>query len=167
MEEGLKGFSPVSGICESFGQKIASPSAYSPLNLAFIGDAVFDLIVRTYVVEQGNVQVNKLHKRKSGIVKAEAQKDLYFVIKDSLTEEEEAVFKRGRNAKSYTTAKNASVSDYRIATGVETLVGYLYMSERYDRILELLRKGFLKMGILKEEQMDQTGQQDRDCKGKI
>ena len=156
MEEGLKGILPVSGICESFGQKKASPAAYSPLNLAFIGDAVFDLIVRTYVVEQGNVQVNKLHKRKSGIVKAEAQKDLYFAIKDSLTEEEEAVFKRGRNAKSYTTAKNASVSDYRIATGVESLVGFLYMAERYDRILELLKEGFLKMGILKEGQTLET-----------
>ena len=152
MEEGLKGFLPVADICEMFGQKVASPSTYSPLTLAFIGDAVFDLIVRTFVVEQGNAQVNKLHKRKSAIVKAEAQKDLYFVIKDLLTEEEEAVFKRGRNAKSYTTAKNASVSDYRIATGIETLVGFLYMSEKYDRILELLKAGFTAMGILESGQ---------------
>ena len=141
MEEGLKGFLPVSDICSAFGMKAESPATYSPLTLAFIGDAVFDLVVRTLVVEHGNTQVNKLHRQKSAIVKAEAQKDLYFAIKDILTEEEEAVFKRGRNAKSYTTAKNASVSDYRIATGVEALVGYLYMSERYDRVLELLKTG--------------------------
>ena len=148
MEEGIKGFLPVSGICESFGIKPASPKDYSPLTLAFIGDAVYDLIVRTLVVEHGKTQVNKLHKKKSTIVKAETQKELYFAIKDSLDEEEEAVFKRGRNAKSYTTAKNASVSDYRIATGVETLVGYLYMSERYERILELLKAGLEALGLL-------------------
>ena len=149
MEEGLKGFMPVSVICERFGIKPASPKEYSPLTLAFIGDAVYDLIIRTIVVEHGNTQVNKLHKKKSTIVKAETQKDLYFAIKDSLDEEEEAVFKRGRNAKSYTTAKNASVSDYRIATGVEALVGYLYMSERYDRVLELLKTGFEALETLR------------------
>ncbi|MBO7402012.1 MAG: ribonuclease III [Lachnospiraceae bacterium] len=149
MEEGLKGFLPVSDICSAFGMKAESPATYSPLTLAFIGDAVFDLVVRTLVVEHGNTQVNKLHRQKSAIVKAEAQKDLYFAIKDILTEEEEAVFKRGRNAKSYTTAKNASVSDYRIATGVEALVGYLYMSERYDRVLELLKTGFEALETLR------------------
>ena len=149
MEEGLKGFLPVSDICSAFGMKAESPATYSPLTLAFIGDAVFDLVVRTLVVEHGNTQVNKLHRQKSAIVKAEAQKDLYFAIKDILTEEEEAVFKRGRNAKSYSTAKNASVSDYRIATGVEALVGYLYMSERYDRVLELLKTGFEALETLR------------------
>ena len=149
MEEGLKGFLPVSDICSAFGMKAESPATYSPLTLAFIGDAVFDLVVRTLVVEHGNTQVNKLHRQKSAIVKAEAQKDLDFAIKDILTEEEEAVFKRGRNAKSYTTAKNASVSDYRIATGVEALVGYLYMSERYDRVLELLKTGFEALETLR------------------
>ena len=149
MEEGLKGFLPVSDICSAFGMKAESPATYSPLTLAFIGDAVFDLVVRTLVVEHGNTQVNKLHRQKSAIVKAEAQKDLYFAIKDILTEEEEAVFKRGRNAKPYTTAKNASVSDYRIATGVEALVGYLYMSERYDRVLELLKTGFEALETLR------------------
>ncbi len=147
MEEGVKGFRPVPDIRGLFGLKERNATEYSPLTLAFMGDSVFDLVIRTLVVEQGNTQVNKLHKRKSAIVKAETQKELYFAVKDLLTEEEEAVFKRGRNAKSYTTAKNASVSDYRIATGYEALIGWLYLNEQYDRILELVKLGLEKLKI--------------------
>lgn len=112
---------------------------YSPLTLAFIGDAIFDLIVRTYVVENGNAPVNKLHHREADLVKASAQANLYHAIKDQLTEEELSVFKRGRNAKSFTSAKNAGVVEYRIATGVEALIGYLYLSDRMDRLMELMK----------------------------
>ena len=150
MEESINGFLPVREIRELFNLKEQAAGTYSPLALAFIGDAVYDLVVRTFVVEKGNTQVSKLHKRKSEIVKAEAQKDMYFAIKDTLSEDEEAVFKRGRNAKSYTTAKNASVADYRIATGVEALIGFLYLEERYDRILELIKTGFEKLGIVED-----------------
>ncbi len=148
MEEGLiKGFEPVADIRNLFGLGHHAAGEYSPLTLAFIGDAVFDLYVRTYLVEQGNVQVNKLHKRKSEIVKAGTQKDLLFAISELLTEEEMAVYKRGRNAKSYTTAKNASVGDYRVATGLEALFGYLYLLARHDRALALLKAGFDALGI--------------------
>lgn len=112
---------------------------YSPLTLAFIGDSIFDLIIRTAVVEGGNAPVNKLHKRASKLVQASAQADLYHTIKEQLTEEELAVFKRGRNAKSFTTAKNAGVVEYRTATGLEALMGYLYLTGRMERLLELIR----------------------------
>lgn len=118
---------------------------YSPLTLAFIGDSIFDLIIRTYIVESGNAPVNKLHKRASKLVQASAQAELYHQIKDQLTEEETAVFKRGRNAKSYTSAKNAGILEYRTATGLEALIGYLYLSDRMDRLMELIRHQMDKM----------------------
>lgn len=112
---------------------------YSPLTLAFIGDSIFDLIIRTLVVESGNAPVNKLHKRASKLVQASSQAELYHTIKDQLTEEETAIFKRGRNAKSFTSAKNAGIIEYRTATGLEALVGYLYLTDQMDRLLELMK----------------------------
>lgn len=114
---------------------------YSPLTLAFIGDVVFDLIIRTYIVEQGNAPVNKLHKRVSGLVKAPAQMEMFHKIEEMLSEEEMAVYKRGRNAKSFTSAKNASITEYRIATGFESLIGYLYLNNQFDRVMEVIVKG--------------------------
>ena len=118
---------------------------YSPLTLAFIGDSIFDLIIRTCVVESGNAPVNKLHKRCAELVQASAQADLYHKIKDQLTEEESTVFKRGRNAKSFTSAKNAGVVEYRTATGLEALMGYLYLTDQMDRLVELIEPQINKM----------------------
>lgn len=112
---------------------------YSPLTLAFIGDSIYDLIIRTFVVVSGNAPVNKLHKRAAALVQATSQAKLYHLIKDRLTEEETAVFKRGRNAKSFTSAKNAGVVEYRTATGLEALFGYLYLTDQMDRLLELIK----------------------------
>lgn len=114
---------------------------YSPLTLAFIGDGVYDLVIRTMIVERGNAPVNKLHKKVSNLVKAPAQMELFHKIEDRLTEGELAVYKRGRNAKSFTTAKNASITEYRIATGLEALIGYLYLTNQFTRILELIKMG--------------------------
>ncbi|BCJ93332.1 mini-ribonuclease 3 [Anaerocolumna cellulosilytica] len=114
---------------------------YSPLTLAFIGDVVYDLVIRTIVVEGGNAPVNKLHKKVSSLVKAPAQMEMFHKIQDMLTEEELAVYKRGRNAKSFTSAKNASITEYRIATGFEALMGYLYLNNEFERVLEIIRKG--------------------------
>ncbi len=119
--------------------------SYSPLTLAFIGDSIFDLIIRTSVVESGNAPVNKLHKRCSNLVQASAQAELYHMIKEKLTEEETAIFKRGRNAKSFTSAKNAGVVEYRTATGLEALMGYLYLTDQMDRLLELIQPQIHKM----------------------
>ena len=107
---------------------------FSPLVLAYMGDAVFEVFVRKMLVRKANVQVNKLHKRASSIVKAEAQARMIAAIKDELTEKEKSIYKRGRNAKSHTTAKNASVSDYRKATGFEALMGYLYLNGEHKRM---------------------------------
>ncbi len=114
---------------------------YSPLTLAFIGDVIYDLIMRTIVVEKGNAPVNKLHKKVSSLVKAPAQMELFHKIEEELTEEELGVYKRGRNAKSFTSAKNASITEYRIATGLEALIGYLYLTDQFARILELVKLG--------------------------
>lgn len=114
---------------------------YSPLGLAYIGDAVYEVIIRSVVLERGNRAVNELHKRTTKYVKAEAQSEIIQELLPELTEEELAVYKRGRNAKSYSTAKNASVSDYRKATGLEALIGYLYLQNQMPRVLELVKKG--------------------------
>ena len=124
---------------------------YSALTLAYIGDAVYEMVIRTYIVEKGNAPVERLHKRSSRLVKAETQAKLIMAVEDELTEEEHAAYKRGRNAKSYTMAKNATMSDYRKATGCEALVGYLYLAERFDRLTEVVSLGLEKIGELKEE----------------
>ena len=112
---------------------------YSPLTLAFLGDCVFDLIIRTVIVERGNRAAESLHKKKSAIVKAQTQAQMAEVLLDGLSEEEVTVYKRGRNAKSYSTAKNASVTDYRKATGFEALLGYIYLKEDFKRLTDVVK----------------------------
>ena len=129
----------VNGIGSFFGIEGKDIRSFSPLTLAYIGDAVYEIVIRTIIVEKGNAPVNKLHHKASSLVKAVAQKAAMEKILPLLTEEEEAVYKRGRNAKSYTSAKNASVIDYRIATGLEALMGFLYLMGRNERMLELVK----------------------------
>ena len=124
-----------------FGGEIADIRTYSPLALAYIGDGIYDLVIRTLIVRHGSCQPNKLHKRTSALVKASAQSALIDKLMDKLTEEELAVYKRGRNAKSVSPAKNQSITDYRRATGFEALVGYLYLKKRYARLMELIKIG--------------------------
>ena len=119
---------------------------YSSLTLAFLGDCVFDLIIRTVIVERGNRAAESLHKKKSAIVKAQTQAQMAEVLLDGLSEEEVTVYKRGRNAKSYSTAKNASVTDYRKATGFEALLGYLYLDDKMDRVMYLIKEGLNRIG---------------------
>lgn len=114
------------------------PSQLSPLTLAFVGDGVFDLFVREEIVCSANRPVKELNKLKVERVRCEAQAELYGRIEHLLTEEEADVFRRGRNAHTSHTPKNASNADYHTATGLEALFGYLYLSERFDRIRELL-----------------------------
>jgi len=119
---------------------------YSPLVLAYVGDAVYEIMIRTKVVNGGSVQVNKLHKHSASLVKAETQAKMITALLEELTEEEIAVYKRGRNAKSYTMAKNASMKDYRMATGFEALIGFLYLAEQHERLAELVSHGLEKIG---------------------
>jgi ribonuclease-3 family protein len=115
--------------------------SYSPLTLAYIGDAIYEIVIRTIVVGKGNSSVNKLHKRSSRLVKAATQAQMIKACQEALTEEELAIYKRGRNAKSYTMAKNATMQDYRMATGFECLMGYLYMTGQMDRMITLIQAG--------------------------
>ena len=126
-------------IKNQFDLKNIDAKSYSPLSLAFIGDCVFDLVVKTVIVETANCPSNVLHKKTSAIVKANSQARMseFFVNNNILNDEELNIMRRGRNAKSYTHAKNASVLDYRKATGVEALIGFLYLEGRLKRIVEL------------------------------
>ena len=134
---------------EYFGKPKRKPEQYSALGLAYIGDAVYDMIIRTIVMDMGNKKVSQFHHMTSSMVKAESQAELMKAILEELTEEEEAVFRHGRNAKSPTSAKNASIIDYRVATGFEALLGYLYLHHKWNRALELIKKGLDATGQLK------------------
>lgn len=136
MEESL-----VTYLKEQFHQEDVDIRTYSPLTLAYIGDAIYDLLIRTLLVERGNTQVNKLHKRASGLVKAEKQSQMIEILEPYFTKEEHQVYKRGRNAKSFTSAKNASIADYRRATGFEAVMGFLYLKGQYHRIIDLIKLG--------------------------
>lgn len=116
-------------------------NTYSPLTLAYLGDAVYEIIIRTIIVEGKPGSVKNLHKRSSDLVNAKAQAELFTNIEDKLTDQELAIFKRGRNAKSHSVAKNADIHDYRVATGVEALMGYLYLNGEMNRCLELVHIG--------------------------
>ncbi len=126
---------------EAFYLPAVDVDRYSPLALAYIGDGVYELIIRTILVEQGNTKAGKLHKRASALVKASAQSAMMEVLKPLLTDQEMAVYKRGRNAKSPTMAKNATVADYRRATGFEALIGWLYLNGEYKRMVDLVKAG--------------------------
>ncbi len=114
---------------------------YSPLTLAYIGDGVYELVIRTILVKKGNCPVNQLHRKASSLVKAGTQSSMMEVIEPMLTEEEHSVYRRGRNAHSPTMAKHATMADYRRATGFEALMGYLYLKDDFSRIIELVRAG--------------------------
>lgn len=118
-------------------EKDVNPDELSPLTLAFIGDTVFDLLVREELICQANRPANDLHQLAVKKVKASAQAEFVDVILPLLDEKETSVYKRGRNAKSGHLPKNANQRDYHMATGFEALIGYLYLSNRLDRIHEL------------------------------
>ena len=114
---------------------------YSPLVLAYIGDCVYDLIIKSMMINKGNNKVHKLHEMTSSYVQASAQSFMMREMQEHLTEEEHAVYRRGRNAKSISPAKNQSITDYRRATGFEALIGYLYLNKEYKRLMDLVKIG--------------------------
>ncbi|TGX99651.1 ribonuclease III [Hominisplanchenecus murintestinalis] len=142
MEEGVTFMTEY--LRDAFGLRDVDLRTYSPLTLAYIGDAIYDLIIRTLIVKQGNSRPEKMHKRASALVKASAQAEMIERLLPMLTEEEHAIYKRGRNAKSYTMAKNATMLDYRKATGFEALMGYLYLKEDMSRLIDLVKAGLDK-----------------------
>lgn len=127
---------------------IEEPRLVSPILLAYIGDSVFDLIIRTKLVSEGNKAVNRVNKSVIKYVSAEAQAKIIDEIEGSLTEEEKKIYRRGKNSKPYTKAKNTTYKTYLKATGFEAVIGYLYLSGEYERISEIVK---LAVSIIDEE----------------
>ena len=113
---------------------------YSPLTLAYLGDSVLDLRVKEHFVRKANQQVQKYHKEVTAVVSAVSQAAFMDSVEETLSEEETAVYHRGRNASVHSKAKNATMAEYKKATGFETLLGYLYLSGQEERLEELIRQ---------------------------
>lgn len=140
MEKGIN-----AAILKQFKTTPQDLRTYSPLALAYIGDGIYDLVIRSLVVGKGNASANRLHRQTSRLVKAETQAEMIELLLPDLSEEETAVYRRGRNAKSPTMAKHATMSEYRRATGFEALMGYLYLKDDFSRILELVKLGLVRL----------------------
>ena len=145
MEEGINNF--IDGIRTFFPGKEQDIRTYSPLTLAYIGDAIYDLVIRTVVVERANRPNGDLHHITVKYVNAGAQAKMIEALQDKLTEEEQSVYRRGKNSKPHTMAKNATPADYRKATGFEAVMGYLYLKGETERMLELIRTGIEAAGM--------------------
>ena len=133
---------------EAFSLREQDWSQYAPLTLAFLGDCVFDMVVRTVLVKRHRMQAGKLHRLSSEIVNARTQAKMAQILEPYLDDKEAAVCRRGRNASPDHNAKNASRREYLEATGLEALIGYLYLAGRYDRAVELIRIGADACGLL-------------------
>lgn len=137
-------------IGDVLGFEPAEVNTYSPLTLAFIGDGIYEIVIRSLVAGHGNTSPNKLNKESSSLVRAQGQCGMLEAIRPLLTEEEADYFRRGRNAKSGSIAKNATMWEYRRATGFETLMGYLYVTGQMDRLLCLVKAGLDGMAASKD-----------------
>ncbi len=153
MEKDITSFN--GSLDELFGLPSRDWKQYSPLALAYIGDAAYDLVIRTIVVRQGDMQTQKLHRKVAGCVSAKAQSQMITALLPELTTEETSIFRRGRNAKPATKAKSATKEEYLKATGFEALIGYLYLNGSYQRMSELIRAGLKVLG----DQEDERGTQ--------
>ena len=138
MEKGIDAY-----IREQFELADVDIRTYSPLTLAYIGDCIFDLIIRSVVVGKGNTRPNQLHQRTSSIVKAHTQALIIEYLEPQLTQEEADIYRRGRMA------KNATMADYRKATGLEAVIGYLYLTDQFARAVELTKNAIdgLKLSV--------------------
>lgn len=140
MEESIK------YLREQFALPQVDIRTYSPQVLAYIGDGIYELMIRTVLVGQGNRQANVLHKKASRYVKASAQAEMILSVQEELTEEEHQIYKRGRNARTLSMAKNATMGEYRQATGFEALMGYLYLTGQMTRMVDLVKMGMERTG---------------------
>ncbi len=148
MEEGLNECSMLSQIHKEFGSGGVDIRTYSPLTLAYIGDAVFEIIIRTLIVEKGQRAANTLHRHTTKIVCAQTQAKMIEAVYESLTEEEREVYRRGKNTKTNSSAKNASLSDYHKATGFEALCGYLFLKDNMERITQIIGQSLEEAQII-------------------
>ncbi|MCD8012756.1 MAG: ribonuclease III [Lachnospiraceae bacterium] len=136
---------------ESIDARFALPSKdwsqYAPLTLAYIGDAAYEMVVRSIFVKRHDIQPQKLHQKVTRCVSAKAQANMMEVLRPELTEEEAAIYRRGRNSKPYTKAKNATLEEYLVATGFEAVMGYLYLEGAFERMNELIEKGLAALKV--------------------
>ena len=139
MEESLRSL-----ILKEFPHEEVDIRTYSPSTLAFLGDAVYSLVIRTILVSKGNRQAEKLHNETTYYVRAQQQAEIGMAVYDLMTEEEKKIYRRGRNSNPYHHAKSASMEEYLQATALEALCGYLYLQGRTDRLIELLREGIAR-----------------------
>ena len=139
MEESLRSL-----ILKEFPHDEVDIRTYSPSTLAFLGDAVYSLVIRTILVSKGNRQVEKLHNETTYYVRAQQQAEIGMAVYDRMTEEEKKIYRRGRNSNPYHHAKSASMEEYLQATALEALCGYLYLQDREERLIELLREGIAR-----------------------
>jgi len=143
MEENL---SIINELHKKQGEPHIDLRTYSPLTFAYIGDAVYEMVMRTMVVERGQQSVHALHKQTTSLVCAKTQAAIVEALADVLTEAEQDIYRRGRNSKINSSAKNMSLEDYRKATGLEAVCGYLYLRGETARIVELLTIGLERLG---------------------
>ena len=139
-------------ITDRFGLDQKDVNAMPALTLAYLGDCIYELVIRTVLVERGITHVSELNRAAVSYVRASVQKDIFFAIENELDEEETAVYKRGRNVKSSSCPKNASIADYHTATGFEALMGYLYAKGRTERLLELVSLGVGRLDAQQDKQ---------------
>ena len=121
-----------------------------PLALAFVGDCVYELYIRNYLITERFRDVNELHRKSVFFVKAKAQSYILHELEAELQEEERNIVRRGRNAHPHTVPKNADVADYRLATAYETLIGYLYLAGYRERLAYILERS-VAIGSLRNE----------------
>ena len=120
------------------GYPVEDPRQIPALNLAYVGDTIYDLYVRAYLIHTRPETVHNLHLLSARMVCAQGQARAFFALEPLLTAEELSIYRRGRNAHSGTVPKNANVTDYRVATGLETLLGHLWVLGREERVDELM-----------------------------
>ena len=130
---------------------LGDPGQIQPLVLAYIGDAVHNLFIRHYLISTSHAQVNQLHKSSVSFVSAHKQAKVIHSIFPMLTEKEQSIVKRGRNAKTASVPKNADITEYKYATGFESLVGYLFLNNELDRLMEILK---LSVTLLLKQEED-------------
>lgn len=119
-------------------KEISDVNQLSPLVWAYIGDSIYEIFIRTSLVNNSNAKPHRLHIETIKYVKAKAQADTLAKIRDNLTEKEKEIVRRGRNAENHHVAKNASVAEYSQATAFEALIGYLYLTKQDERLKEIL-----------------------------
>ena len=135
------------------GYRIKDARLLPPLVLAYIGDSVFELFIREKLVSSGIKNVHNLHRKTITYVRAKAQSFMVHELLDTLSHDEAEVVRRGRNANSHTVPKNADISDYRYATGFESLIGFLYLTNQTERMNYILESAFELMN--KEKNLDE------------